>query len=98
MFRFILAAFAFVFSSVLSESARVSVGCINSTTRVRIHSQAWGVDAQGNTYIAGSTLSASFPVKAAVQNHLASAGLYRIDGPGPAYTALGLTSAPVGHD
>src|SRR5579863_424640 len=52
-----------------------------------------GVDAQGNTYIAGSTYSAAFPVKAAVQNHLASAGLYRIDGPGPAYAALGLTSA-----
>jgi uncharacterized protein (TIGR03437 family) len=52
-----------------------------------------GVDAQGNTYIAGSTLSATFPVKNAVQNHLVSAGLYRIDGPGPAYTALGLTSA-----
>ncbi len=50
-----------------------------------------GVDAQGNTYVAGSTLSASFPVKNAVQNHLVSAGLYRIDG--QSYTALGLTSA-----
>jgi hypothetical protein len=52
-----------------------------------------GVDAQGNTYIAGSTYSANFPVKAAVQNHLASDGLYRIDGTGSAYVALGLTSA-----
>src|SRR5579863_109263 len=52
-----------------------------------------GVDAQGNTYIAGSTYSTTFPVKAAVQSHLASAGLYRIDGPGSAYAELGLTSA-----
>ncbi len=52
-----------------------------------------GVDAQGNTYIAGSTYSANFPVKAAVQNHLASDGLYRIDGTGSAYVQLGLLSA-----
>ena len=52
-----------------------------------------GVDAQGNTYIAGSTSSANFQVKAAIQSHLASAGFYRIDGPGSAYTGLGLTSA-----
>jgi hypothetical protein len=52
-----------------------------------------GVDAQGNTYIAGSTFSLTFPVKAAIQNQSASAGLYRIDGPGSAYTNLGLISA-----
>ncbi len=52
-----------------------------------------GVDAVGNTYIAGSTYSATFPVKAAAQSHSASAGLYRIDGPGSAYAALGITSA-----
>ncbi len=52
-----------------------------------------GVDAQGNAYIAGSTYSATFPVKAAVQGRLASDGLYRIDGSGSAYAALGLTSA-----
>ena len=52
-----------------------------------------GVDALGNTYIAGSTYANTFPVEAAVQSQIASAGLYRIDGPGSAYTALGLTSA-----
>ena len=52
-----------------------------------------GVDLAGNMYIAGSTYSAAFPVKSAVQNHLASAGLFRIDGPGAAYTPLALTSA-----
>ena len=57
-----------------------------------------GVDAAGNTYIAGSTYSLNFPVLNAVQNHSASSGLYLITGPastvnGPAYTALGLNSA-----
>ena len=52
-----------------------------------------GTDSLGNTYVAGSTLSANFPVKAAVQKNPSSSGLYRIDGPGSAYTALGLTSA-----
>ncbi len=50
-------------------------------------------DSQGNSYVAGSTLSTNFPVQAAAQSHLASAGLYRIDGPGSTYAALGLTSA-----
>ena len=50
-------------------------------------------DAQGNIFVAGSTMSLAFPVKAALQSHSASSGLYRIDGPGPAYTALGLASA-----
>jgi uncharacterized protein (TIGR03437 family) len=51
-----------------------------------------GTDAAGNVYLAGSTLSANFPTKSATQNHLASVGIYRIDGPGSAYTALGLSS------
>ena len=54
-----------------------------------------GVDAQGNTYIAGSTYSNAFPVKAAAQSHIASAGLYRIDGAGSAYAVLGLTASYV---
>lgn len=51
---------------------------------------AMGADAQGNTYVAGSTISPNFPLKAAVQSTLGSAGLYRIDGPGSAYTRLGV--------
>src|SRR5580700_3710613 len=48
-----------------------------------------GTDSQGNTYVAGSTLSPNFPVKSAVQSNLASAGLYVITGPGSAYTRVG---------
>lgn len=50
-----------------------------------------GTDAQGNIYIAGSTLSSQFPVKSAVQAQIASAGLYLING--TSSTALGLSSA-----
>jgi uncharacterized protein (TIGR03437 family) len=49
-----------------------------------------GTDAQGNIYIAGSTMSRSYPVKAAVQGSMASSGLYRISG--STFTALGLSS------
>ncbi len=52
-----------------------------------------GVDAAGSTYIAGSTGSQTFPVQAAVQNHVASSGLYRVTGPGSAYTPLGISAA-----
>jgi len=52
-----------------------------------------GVDAAGNTYIAGSTASQTFPVQAAVQNHLASSGLYQVTGPGSAYTPLSISAA-----
>jgi hypothetical protein len=48
-----------------------------------------GVDAQGNTYIAGSTYSPNFPVQNAVQSQSMSAGLYSISGTGPAFTRLG---------
>jgi uncharacterized protein (TIGR03437 family) len=92
MLRFIFAVFAFIplsFSQNLPAFRWVhQVDNSGSDSFAGL-----GVDAQGNTYVAGSTPSASFPVKAAAQNHLASAGLYRIDGPGQAYTALGLTSA-----
>ena len=37
-----------------------------------------GTDGQGNSYVAGSTKSANFPVKAAVQDHLATAGSYDV--------------------
>lgn len=37
-----------------------------------------GTDAQGNTYIAGSTQAANFPVKSAAQNHSASPGKYDV--------------------
>src|ERR1700730_14646107 len=52
-----------------------------------------GTDAAGNAYFAGNTTSPDFPLKSAAQNHTASAGLYRIDGPGPAWAPLPLTSA-----
>ena len=92
MFRFSLAAFALIplaFSQNLPAylwSTEVDHSGTDSFAGL-------GVDAQGNTYLAGSTYAATFPVKNAVQNHPASAGLYRMDGPGSAYAALGLTSA-----
>ena len=46
-----------------------------------------GTDAQGNVYVAGSTASAIFPVKAAAQSNLGSAGIYQIDGSG--YAQIG---------
>ncbi len=48
-----------------------------------------GADAQGNTYVAGSTLSPNLPVTAAVQSQMASAGVYRVGGPGAAYSLVG---------
>jgi uncharacterized protein (TIGR03437 family) len=92
MFRFLLTAFALT-PLALSQNlpafrwiAEVDASGVDSFAGL-------GVDAQGNNYIAGSTYSATFPVKAAAQSHLASDGLYRIDGPGSAYVELGLTSA-----
>ena len=47
-----------------------------------------GSDAAGNVYVAGNTASLTLPTKNAVQPHLGSAGLTRIDGPGTSYTQL----------
>ena len=54
-----------------------------------------GVDAAGNTYIAGSTSSANFPVQSAAQKTIASTGLYLITGgrSGSTYAPLPLSSA-----
>ncbi len=49
-----------------------------------------GTDAAGNVYVAGTTGSPQFPVKAAVQGQMGSSGLYRIGSSG--YAALGLSS------
>ena len=48
-----------------------------------------GTDAQGNVYIAGTTLSPHFPTKNAVQPAFASAGLYRLAN--GAWSPLGLS-------
>ncbi len=49
-----------------------------------------GTDSQGNIYIVGNTNSPTFPVKAAVQSSLGSAGIYKIDG--AAYSRLGMST------
>ena len=81
MFRFMLAAFALI-PLTFSQSLPAIRWVAEVDGSGKDSFAGLGVDAQGNTYIAGSTYSASFPVKAAVQNRIASAGLYRIDGPG----------------
>jgi uncharacterized protein (TIGR03437 family) len=97
MVRLKLTAFALfflLFSQIGISQNSPSIRWVNEVDASGVDSLAGlGVDALGNTYIAGSTYSASFPVKAAVQNRLASNGLYRIDGTGSAYVELGLTSA-----
>jgi uncharacterized protein (TIGR03437 family) len=45
-------------------------------------------DPQGNIYVAGNTTSLDFPVRGAVQPHPAGSGLFRVDGPGPAWKNL----------
>ncbi len=94
MFRFTLAAGALALSQLAFSQALPAFQWVKQLDASGSDSVAGlGVDRQGNSYIAGSTYAATFPVKSAVQSHLASAGLYRIDGTGPAYAALGLTSA-----
>src|ERR1035438_9594575 len=102
MFRFsrfpvaVLAIIPFVFSQVAVSQNLPALRWVKQVDGSGMDSFAGlGVDAQGNTYIAGSTYSNAFPVKAAEQSQRASAGLYRIDGTGSAYAALGLTAAYV---
>ncbi len=81
MFRFMLTVFAL--TPLAFSQSLPAFRWITEVDSSGVDSFAGlGVDAQGNTYIAGSTASPTYPVKAAVQNRLASNGLYRIDGPG----------------
>ena len=47
-----------------------------------------GVDAEGNTYVAGNTTSLDLPVRFAMQSKPGGSGLYRIDGTGSAWRNL----------
>ena len=84
-----VAAFAFV--SIAFSQTLPSYQFIQEIDASGLDSVAGlGTDAQGNVYIAGTTLSPHFPVKNAFQAAGASAGLYRISG--STFIPLGLIS------
>ncbi len=87
--RLIISAFAFVSLAVSQTlpsfewAKQVDASGSDSLAGLR-------TDAQGNIYLAGSTLSRNFPVQGAVQASAASSGLFRING--TAWTPLSLKS------
>lgn len=98
MLRFVLAAAALVPCAYSQNPGSVvnqpSFNWIEQIDNSGLDSFAGlGVDAAGNTYIAGSTSAINFPVQSAAQKTIASSGLYRITGTGSAYSSLPLPSA-----
>jgi hypothetical protein len=88
MIRFAIALAAFV--SVSFGQSLPAIRWIHEIDNSGVDSfTGIGADAQGNTYVAGSTLSPNLPVAAAVQSQLASAGVYRVAAPGASDSANG---------
>lgn len=86
MFRFLLAVL-----SITSLSLAQTLPSLNWAQRLENSGvdtlTGLATDAQGNVYLAGSTLSPYFPVKNAFQNTLGSAGIFEIDASG--YSRVG---------
>jgi uncharacterized protein (TIGR03437 family) len=86
LFRFLLAVL-----SITSLSLAQTLPSLNWAQRLENSGvdtlTGLATDAQGNVYLAGSTLSPYFPVKNAFQNTLGSAGIFEIDASG--YSRVG---------